>query len=511
MSDSPAEARVAPKKKSTGRRSGIALKALVRDEVEVQLKKEQEILKESFALAAKIVGVAIAIFLAVFTVFGLTTWSDIKKEAASVISARTDALISSSDAEAGVKQKLSELVNRAVVASALTALARSSEKKVVLPGSDLDRLRSWIRSESLGLQDFKDTLAVLNAQESDRKAQDGAGMLTEMLDPPADSSFKWIKQRPEKREAILEEFKDASLASAATHIVMSSELTESVRSKAVEYVREVGYAEGVERLLEHYAQLKEGDIKRQVLLACIALRPDHPEVIRALQTLLAEPATSHSIQLAIAAIPVLLMIEHYDFNTRADSEASSAVSKLALRFSVDNGAYFTFDYPGSRDPFSRRSSDTPMAPNLLIWRPTSDSGARSESRLSIEQFVGYDVYWELLAELASRNSIAEMISLLPRSSADRWDSFENVIHYSIYLDRAEPGGQISVEKDGVTSSLDISSLSDISLSVSDARNQKALRLAWIDASRKALSADVKEFKGAGFRFSLRERKKAGRP
>jgi hypothetical protein len=82
---------------------------------------------------------------------------------------RVDGLIQNSDSESGVKQTLNDLVNRSILAAELTSLSRQPGKPLDLPKFEWDRLKAWLKSESLEDQEFRDALALLNAQGSERK------------------------------------------------------------------------------------------------------------------------------------------------------------------------------------------------------------------------------------------------------------------------------------------------------------------------------------------------------
>jgi acyl transferase domain-containing protein len=175
------------------------MKAMVQAEIRDQLDRERAILREAGSLALKIVGGAFALLLAIFTIFGLTTWKDVAKQTTDYMKQRVDALIQNSDSETGVRQTLNDLVNRAIVAAELTSLSHQAGKNLDLPKFEWDRLRAWLKTESLETQQFEDTLAILNAQSAERKKADANGFLSEMLNPTDTSAYRWIVRQPQKR------------------------------------------------------------------------------------------------------------------------------------------------------------------------------------------------------------------------------------------------------------------------------------------------------------------------
>jgi hypothetical protein len=103
-----------------------AIESSVTTEVQKQLDRDRVILRDAANIALKIVGAAFALLIAIFTVFGITTWQEIAKKATDYMNLRVDDLVQRSDRETGVKQTLNELVNRAIVSAELTALSRDS-------------------------------------------------------------------------------------------------------------------------------------------------------------------------------------------------------------------------------------------------------------------------------------------------------------------------------------------------------------------------------------------------
>jgi hypothetical protein len=117
------------------------IQALVAAEVEKQLGRERVILKDAGNLALKIIVGAFGLLFAIFTVFGITTWKDIKTETAALVKTRIEELIQKSDSETGVRQTLNDLVNKAIVSSELIIL-KGEANKFELPKYEWDCLRS---------------------------------------------------------------------------------------------------------------------------------------------------------------------------------------------------------------------------------------------------------------------------------------------------------------------------------------------------------------------------------
>jgi hypothetical protein len=153
------------------------LQILIANEVQRQLDRERLVLRDAGNLALKIIGGSFALFIAVFTIFGLNTWSGVSQAAKDYMQKKVDDLVGRSDSETSVQRTLNDLVNRAIVASELTAFVRAENKKIELPKYEWDRLKSWLKFEGLSPEDFSDTLAVLNGQSIERKTLDANGII----------------------------------------------------------------------------------------------------------------------------------------------------------------------------------------------------------------------------------------------------------------------------------------------------------------------------------------------
>jgi len=465
------------------------IEKLVRAEVGIELEKEQKLLKDSVVLAAKIVGAAITVFFAMFTVFGLTTWSDIKKETIQIVKKQAEELIQRADSETSIKNTLTDLLNRTVISSTLAAHARGPSHEITLSVNDWERLRTWIKREDLPLQDFMDTLAVLDLQTDDRKKTDANRLLSEMLSPPEKSPYNWISKQPEKTEAILSNFKHKDLGSSAVDLVASPAHTDSVRAKAAIYVREVGYLEGVDKLLSTYRTLNWSEVKQNALMTCVMLRPDWSEVVGELKRLLAEGPRSEKIDAVVKIITILPQL-------KIGSSELMAVSKDALLYATRNGLIFDlvsyYSVITSIETqwvtlFLATSSD-PLLPLVPV------------GRLTFSEFKDFKPYWQLLSELANAGDMEQLRYLFPHERGLE-SSYIRKFPLAISADR---GAIAIVEEKGLKKELDLENLVDASvLSIGFLSSAKA-QLTWFENTGNGVKAQLIGLKGKNFKFSLKE-------
>jgi hypothetical protein len=485
----------------------VDIERLVRNEVELQLAKEQKLLKDSVGLAAKIVGAAITLFLAIFTIFGLTTWREIKQETAQIVKKQAEELIQKADSETSVKDTLNDLLNRTVVSSVLAARARNLDD-VTLATNDWNRLRAWIKKEDLSLQDFADTLAVLNLQSDERKKTDANRLLAEMLNPPEKSPYKWITKQPEKTSSILTTFKHRDLGLSAVELVASSALTDSIRAEAAVYVREVNFSDGVERLLTTYKTLTHGEARRKALTTCVALRPDQSEVVLEVKRLLSGEPQREKIEIIVDIIALIPRLKSM-VDSSVNLDEFRALSRELILYATKNGLYFDINYPNSpginpftnQDDWSSRQAVPPPLISLML--ATSKSSASGVGTLSISEFRELEAYWGLLAEFANAGDIGRFRSLLVRESfVYRGNSAG--IQYQRVVMSAEAGAKVTIIDNRIKKDLELKDLKDVNVVATNSISDPTARIYWYDQTGEVVTAQLEGFKGAHYAFKLQK-------
>jgi len=476
------------------------IEGLVRKEVEVQLAKEQKIIKDSLGIALKIVGGAIALFLAIFTLFGLSTWRDIKNETAQIVQAQAELLVNKADSDTGVKATLNNILNLTVVNSYLARHSRSSFSELELAHNDWNRLREWIKQEDLSLQEFSDTLSVLNLQADDRKRSDANRVLSELLNPPEESQLSWIRKQPEKIEAILSSFKHKSLGSSALSLVTSKSLTDAIRSKAALYIKEVYYREGVDGLLSAYNHLPWGDTKQQALISSFELRPDRDDVINAVKQIITSDPTSERID----TISSLILVIPY-LNTSGDNSPNKEeIHQLhfdLLEYGITNGLYFTVRYPRINQLASsvRRLNSKDAEPRISLMRKTSETSASGAGSFSISEFRELTAYWELLSEAANSGDITKFGVLLLR---DDNRPIYSGIELTIIVD-GDSGAKFTVkDESGKESELELQKLKQVSTIGIDTISDPLPLIRWQSDSDQIGKGEITGFTGSNFSFSM---------
>jgi hypothetical protein len=409
--DEPAKHLQEMKQADTGLHQGAIspeIKTMVQAEVREQLDRERAILREAGSLALKIVAGAFALLLAIFTVFGLTTWNDVAKQTTDYMKQRVDALIQSRDSDTGVQQTLNDLVNRAIIASELSD--RSGEPHD-LPKFEWDRLRAWLKSENLELQEFQDALAVLNAQSPERKKADANSFLSEMLNPPDKSNYQWITRQPEKRLAIITNFYNADLGASAVAIATSS-VSEDLRLAAI---RDVNYTYGFDKLITMASGEDDGPLKTEAFLTSAKLRPTNRLFLAALTKLMSD-TNSRSVSTAVK-----IVLQWWEERSRrsgqGDVETEKRVlasSKELLEFAFRGGVNIQLASAANVSESDGRMKVQFSKSPYFFWKLPANIGATDLASQSPEEFEQLKPYWELLndaANAADSKKVAEYMFL----------------------------------------------------------------------------------------------------
>jgi hypothetical protein len=374
-----------------GRSTELELQILVAAEVQRQLDHERLLLRDAGGLALKIIGGSFALFIAVFAIFGLNTWSGVSQMAKDYTERRVDDLIGRSDSETGVKQTLNDLVNHAIVASELATHQSAKDNTLELPKYEWDRLKAWLSGESLSIGDFSDTLAVLNAQSADRKKLDANGILKYMLSPQGGRLHDVVKDRPDKIEAIFGSFKHQDMGAAAAEIAESSKFSEELRIDAVKYVQDLKYVGGFEKIIGVAISANPGMLKQTALVTSALLQPAHKLFINEADKLVSHPATTDSVVAAARIVQALWLtadLRKPDIDVNKDVVETS---ERLLRFALSNGLWF----------------DADINQNVLLFVPQQDMPDASS-----ELFAKFTPYWTLLSRAANASDLATLSTSL---------------------------------------------------------------------------------------------------
>jgi hypothetical protein len=459
-------------------------------EVEKQLSRERAVLKDVGGIALKIIAGSFVLLFAIFTVFGLTTWNDVKKETSAFVKDRADELIQRSDSETSVKQTLNNLVNRAIVASELLRLKRDSGQELELPQSEWDRLRNWLKVENLDIHEFTDVLTILNAQKKDRKKADANGFLSEMLSPPDSSSYQWMKKQPDKRVAIMTTFEQMDMGASAVEVATSSGVSEDTKIAAIRYIRTLRFAEGFDKIFRVGISADEGVLKREALVTSAALRPTDLRVLGEIEKLTNQSAPRSSSLRIVTEIVREIWRNQYEQEGEPDR---LEMGKRLLEFAFKHGIYLREDQSALRVRLADGDLPAPRA-SVLLWIPTGRGTASGYSLGDGKQFNQLTPYWTLLNDAADSNDIPKIKRLAIRASSPRPAMKITIPKEAALIVENENGEQITLLRD-------IAESVRLAVIQSKSENDNPLQVSWGDTEKRTFRGKLAGFSGKGFKFS----------
>ena len=176
------------------------------------------------------------------------------------------------------------------------------------------------------------------------------------------------------------------------------------------------------------------------------------------------------------------------------------LSKDLLRYGTKNGLYFSLEYPSPDFRIDqedhRQLVQVAPKPYISLMVATSNSASKVDS-LSLYQFRKFEVYWQLLAELASDSDMERL----------RWLFLREGFYYdrvSIILTvTAESGASIAVTaQDQKIKDIDLQSLKNPHIILKNTISSPQILVTWLNETNQTIFAKVAGFKGKGYRFSL---------
>lgn len=468
------------------------LKLAIREEIEKEFTRQLAVIKDWIQLGLKIVGVGLVVLTATFTVFGLTTWQDIKKNASAEVQRQAEALITKADSETSVKQNLDDLLNRATVATTLAELATHPLHRRELHPVDWQRISMWLRRETLPNEDFVSALQVLDSQSGERKQHDAHDFISDMLLAENQSKFSWLQRQPEKRSAILQAFHDKGIGNSATRIALSDE-TEDLRKAAIVYLREIKYTEAATSVLKVIQNTNAGVLHSEALVTVATLNPATPGFRQEVDKLMATVPVTDETDVAVR---ILLAM----WSPRAPLDLSPPGSDDPSRFDV---SVALIEFILSHNGIIRfmRAHDPVQEPRWnfsdISW--TLKRGAYGTViPMNTEEFRALRVYWFLLESYAEKQDFAKLKVLLPHLENPSWSCC------NVELSFADPKTELTVSEtvDGQMTQLILpASANTVEVLGADT---KALMIQW----RSSKSGDhwhsgiTSDLKGKNLHFSL---------
>ncbi|NUM53376.1 MAG: hypothetical protein HUU46_07015 [Candidatus Hydrogenedentes bacterium] len=386
----------------------------IAEEVRQQIDRERTLFETYVGKWIKLIGSVLVIAGVLLTVLAVRTLQDVKTIAVEHVMKKTEELITSEDSRTGIRHSLQDALNRAWVASVLVSDTNQDAPRR-LSQNQYEQIRLWLADQELDYAQFADALAVLNEQDEKDKKRDALRLLSEMLNPAPDSTYNWILNEPEKRQAILEIFLHPAMAPTALQILLSQDSSATLKKSASEYIRRVQFGEANDQLRELLAKTDNGPVRESLFVTCAAFEPAHDEFLKEIDGLIASTDKTFAVRTGFEIL-VQLWGDRRNGLSIADSDREKVTNRL-LPFVLANGGRFMILEAklGSR---VRDFYGNFVTPPREVYRVYYDvkSGTHSTETSdfgSVETFKMFTPYWSYLHAIVNSNDLAKLQQVLP--------------------------------------------------------------------------------------------------
>ncbi len=210
------------------------IEALVEKRIErlqesLELKQYKQIdasIKEKSEEARKLIIYFFGAFSLLFGIFGIKTYVDIKSAAKTTALEQVRKQLQIDEPNSDFHRDVDRVVARSLIASYLPLLTAKREsplsfaEEYALSAQDLRRFRDYLAFDGASIQDFSVIIEII--VRSNRIGQPNSGDIKTLLFDIVDGSekqWKWIKNNPEKRAAVIQLFPETDLIDVAEKLI----------------------------------------------------------------------------------------------------------------------------------------------------------------------------------------------------------------------------------------------------------------------------------------------------
>jgi hypothetical protein len=450
----------------------------IRKEVETVVDRQINLLK-----------VALAIVLGALLLFGLKTFSDIKRAVTEAANKRADEEYKS------VEQQLTKFVNRAIVADFLihsrgqayllhqNSADRSQQARETLTPGDWNRLREWLKedekNDSITVNDFADVVRVLGMQDATRANEVAAEILAPMLNPATS------RTTDDKRLAILKYFAGPGLEREALKVAVGEANPNELRLSAIRYIQATRFRDAMGKLLPLASIMDDDEVHEESTYACASLDPVSKEIGKIVAAITALPNLARVDRMRDKAVKLATSIWYSPVTGTADrirmklEEGKLQNAKKLLEFAFkEEGVYIAVLDNGTFVAFVNAK-----------YQPYE---AFSTSR---DDFAQLTPYWMMLEDAANQGDVEKFSRLVPRSA------LQNGL-CALQVDLTKNSG-IVVDQARVVDTSKITRLTLIRTGESERRKDyRTLNVVWTDRAGETHKGLLAGFRGKGFSFSI---------
>lgn len=248
----------------------------IRDEVEKCLSRELEKYRELLGVLLKCLAGVGVLLLGLLTLFGWTTWSDIRTQIGSSIEKNVQESLKIADEETGLVGRLNRLRNSALLATAQIERSRSFGSETL--NGDPSGCSALLSAVESGVVSEDDTDSILflidGAHDVHEKINYEDRIVSRFCSKDGSESVRRMV-----RLAILRNFSGGALCSEARNLIAASGGAEDVRIEAIRYISRVGNVSDLDFLAGLTSPQLNTRFEREIFV-CLARFPRYAEQTR---------------------------------------------------------------------------------------------------------------------------------------------------------------------------------------------------------------------------------------
>lgn len=317
--------------------------AHVQDSIELRLSKAVDAqFKNHFESAVKLFGWTFALIALVFTLFGIKTAIDLREAAKSTAMEEVKKKLAIEDPNSEFRRDVDRVVARGIINSYFLEVARNKGEMfapdVSVSDVDIQRLIDLLKHPKANDSDFRDAVEVLVRSNSSKRSNSIDRLLV-ALGNANEEQYKWMREQPEKRAALLELIREDKLLATA-RAAASDEKTEKVLIlAAIRYLENQQDLDGV-RILDRLTERADIDVSRQAVEALAILSPDSKVVSKAL-TISRDASLDSAARALSLAAKLHRSSNHYTYPGDPKQELRTSLASKVVLEAINQGFVFT--------------------------------------------------------------------------------------------------------------------------------------------------------------------------
>lgn len=315
-----------------------------------------------------------------------------------------------------------------------------------------------------------------------------------MLMPTKGSPYLWIIKQPEKRYAIINNFKHKSMGRSAVKLFSSDFNPEDMRISAIKYIKSINYTEELNEILLTVKNLEHSRLLSESLYVYASINPLNIQFKNKLKDLLSQSDEKES-----NTVKILKGIQNFTINYKPSGLGNgkiimetSEISKNLLD-SLFKLNVFPYVYSHQYNPRDQwRGVDIMFGSQSKNWL---------EKFGSIKDFLSWGAYWNYLEDIANKGEIEKFKIMMPRLSNQYFAFGSRVdqplpVYINIELNKlSELVVQRKSKNGNKIFNLTKNNASKIYIIPSNDNVDRGIKVEWEDENKKTKYGFLKKFVG----------------